>query len=79
MSYALTDRNVVISEGGDDDDGFTFLETISQLYSIFKIPLMHVLILILLTCKIPFAPADSVSMFKFQEYGMPKSELSLIR
>ena len=57
---------LVISEGGDDDDGFTFYETITQLYSIFKIPLMHVLIFVLLTCKIPFAPADSVSMFKFQ-------------
>lgn len=77
-SYALSERNVVISEGGDEEDGFTFVETVQQLYSIFKIPLIHLLIVILLTCKVPFAPADSVSTFKFQEYGMPKSELSLI-
>ena len=60
----------------DEPDGL--VDTLRQLYSIFKLPPIHTLCLVLLTCKIAFSAADAVSAFKLQEYGMPKTELSMI-
>lgn len=74
----LEGANVNSTVAPDDDEPDGLVETLRQLYSIFKLPPIHTLCLVLLTCKVAFSAADAVSTFKLQEYGMPKTELSMI-
>ena len=64
------------SNSGEED--MTLAETYSTVIKIFQIPSIRVLVLILLTAKISFAPTDSSFIFKLQEYGMPKSDIATV-
>ena len=65
--YTNTTTNSINNNNNSNNTGFYY--TCKQLYKIIKLPHIHTLVIILLTCKIAFAPADSVSMYKLQEYG----------
>lgn len=60
----------------DEPDGL--YDTYMHVISIFKLPAVRVLAGVLLTVRVAFAPSDSVSMFKLQEYGMAKSDIAII-
>jgi len=60
----------------DEPDGL--VETYVHVGSMFRLKAIQQIIFILFTCKIPFAPADSVAGFKLQEYGMPKADIATI-
>jgi PAT family acetyl-CoA transporter-like MFS transporter 1 len=70
--------NSDVSNFASTDEPAGLYETCHQLYSIGQLPLIHTLMAVLLTCKMAFAAADAVSNYKLQEYGMPKTELSMI-
>lgn len=61
-----------------NDEPGTLLETFHQVYQIFRLKSVQTVCVILLTAKIAFAPADSVSGFKLQDYGMPKADIATI-
>eukprot|EP00605_Chrysophyceae_sp_TOSAG23-4_P002509 GSChrysophyteH1.ASY1.ANO1.2772.1 assembled CDS len=50
------------------------IDTYKQIISLMRLAPVQSLIMILLTFKAAFAPADSVAQFKMQEYGMPKAD-----
>jgi PAT family acetyl-CoA transporter-like MFS transporter 1 len=54
------------------------LATYKEVGSIFKIRPVQLLCLVLFTCRAAFGPVDAASSFKFQEYGMPKSDMAAI-
>lgn len=64
----------------DDDEEISegLLETYGHVVAIFKLKPVQKLSILLLTCRIAFAPADAVSGFKLQEYGMPKADIATI-
>lgn len=39
---------------------------------------VQILIFILFTCRVSFAPTESAAMFKFQEYGMSKADIATL-
>jgi MFS transporter, PAT family, solute carrier family 33 (acetyl-CoA transportor), member 1 len=53
-------------------------ETYEQIFSLLKLSPVQSLLLVLLTYKLSFAPADSVAQFKMQEYGMPKTDYAML-
>jgi PAT family acetyl-CoA transporter-like MFS transporter 1 len=53
------------------------LVTYRQMASLVQIKPVQSLVLILLTFKLAFSPADSVSTLKMQEYGMPKADIAM--
>ena len=55
----------------EEPDGV--IETYKHVIAIFRLRPVQILSVVLFTCKIAFAPADSVAGFKMQEYGMPKA------
>jgi MFS transporter, PAT family, solute carrier family 33 (acetyl-CoA transportor), member 1 len=48
------------------------------IYEICQLPSIQKLLLILFTAKISLAPCDAVSVFKLQEYGMPRSDIAIL-
>jgi PAT family acetyl-CoA transporter-like MFS transporter 1 len=60
----------------DEPDGL--YDTYMHVIAIFKLVPVQLLSMILLTVRFAFAPSDGVSMFKLQEYGMPKSDIATI-
>lgn len=60
----------------DEPDGL--IQTYVHVGSMFRLKAIQQIIFILFTCKIAFAPADSVAGFKLQEYGMPKADIATI-
>lgn len=61
-----------------DDEPDGLIETYAHVVSMFRLKAIQQIFFILLTCKIAFAPADSVAGFKLQEYGMPKADIATI-
>jgi len=61
-----------------EDEPEGLIDTYRHVAGMFRLRSVQMLFLILLTCKIPFAPADAVSTFKLQEYGMPKADIATI-
>ena len=59
------------------DEPGTFIEVYRQILSIIELKPVKLLILVLLTCKMAYAPADSAMNYKLQEYGMPKADIAL--
>eukprot|EP01038_Epipyxis_sp_PR26KG_P012819 gene12819-17189_t len=55
-----------------------FFDTCKQVFYIFKLQSIHKITIIMLTCRIAFGAVDAASTFKFQEYGMPKSDFAMI-
>lgn len=53
-------------------------DTYSMLYKIIRLPLMPTMIALLLTSKIGFSAADSVTSLKLIEQGVPKDKLSML-
>ena len=53
-------------------------ETYNRLWSVIKLPAIKELSLILLTCKIGFAAAESVAALKLVEYGLQKEKLAMM-
>ncbi len=64
------------NDDGDEPDGL--LATYGQVVSIFKIKPVQLLCLVLFTCRASFGPVDAGTTFKFQEYGMPKTDMASI-
>jgi len=60
----------------DEPDGL--VETYKHVASMFRLKSIQQMTFILITCKIAFGPADAVAMMKMQEYGMPKTDLSVV-
>jgi PAT family acetyl-CoA transporter-like MFS transporter 1 len=58
------------------------ISTLSRSYyhilDICHLPTIQALLIILFTSKISFGPSDSVTFFKLQEYGMPRSDIALL-
>ncbi|KAK7067304.1 hypothetical protein SK128_003163 [Halocaridina rubra] len=61
-----------------DDPTFGLIETYKVLSKTFNMKVMRELIIILLTCKIGFAAADSLTVLKLTENGVPKDKLALL-
>ena len=61
-----------------DEEPEGLMETYGHVASMFRLKSIQQIFFILVTCKIAFAPADSVSGFKLQEYGMPKADIATI-
>lgn len=53
-------------------------ETYKQMYAVLRLPTVLSLSVVLLTCKIGFAAAESVASLKLVEYGMKKEKLALL-
>ncbi|KAJ1432975.1 acetyl-coenzyme A transporter 1-domain-containing protein [Ochromonadaceae sp. CCMP2298] len=56
----------------------SLLDTCKQVVSIFRLPSVQSFVVILLTCKVAFAPTDAIFGFKLQEYGMPKADIATL-
>lgn len=67
-------QSEVALDTSEEPDGI--FDTYRQMWSISQLSRVQTLILILLTSRIALAPNDSVSMFKMQEYGMPKEDIA---
>jgi MFS transporter, PAT family, solute carrier family 33 (acetyl-CoA transportor), member 1 len=67
---------IPVEATGEAPDGV--LDTYMHVVWIFRLKPVQYLCLVLLTVKIAFAACDAVAMFKFQEYGMPKSDIASI-
>eukprot|EP01034_Spumella_vulgaris_P021379 gene21379-27409_t len=52
--------------------------TVKQIGSIFKLPPVHTITWVLLTCRVAFAASDAAFGFKLQEYGMPKADIAMV-
>ncbi len=52
------------------------LVTYKHVWTIMQLKAVQALSIILLTMKVSFAPADSVSRIKMQEFGMPKADIA---
>ena len=63
--------------GGDEPD-LGIVETYSLLWKIITLPLMPTVIFVLLTNKIGFSAADSVTSLKLIEQGVPKDKLAML-
>ena len=63
-------------DASEEPDGL--VATYGQVVSIFKIKPVQTLCLVLVTCRAAFGPVDSGTAFKFQEYGMPKTDMASI-
>lgn len=61
-----------------DEEPEGLAETYGHVASMFRLKSIQQIFFILVTCKIAFAPADSVAGFKLQEYGMPKADIATI-
>lgn len=66
------------SEVDLDEPEFGLLGTYQILGRILKMKTMQNLIILLLTCKIGFAAADSLTVLKLTESGVPKDRLALL-
>jgi PAT family acetyl-CoA transporter-like MFS transporter 1 len=64
------------SDGGEEDLGIG--GTYKMLYKIVFLPLMPATIIFLLTSKIGFSAADSVTGLKLIEAGVPKDKLAML-
>ena len=53
-------------------------ETYALLWKIVRLPLMPTMIAVLLTSKVGFSAADSVTSLKLVEQGVPKDKLSML-
>ncbi len=54
------------------------LTTCRQIGSIFRLPPIHTVTWVLLTCRVAFAASDAAFGFKLQEYGMPKVDIATV-
>jgi PAT family acetyl-CoA transporter-like MFS transporter 1 len=61
-----------------DEEPLGLIDTYKEVIAICRLKNVQYLCIVLLTCKIAFAPADSVFSFKLQEYGFPKSDIATI-
>lgn len=52
------------------------LQTYQQVLGLSKLGTVRGLVLVLMTVKFAFAPADSVATFKLQDLGMPKADIA---
>ena len=60
----------------EEPDGV--VATYVHVVSVFRLRPVQILVAVLFTVKVAFAPADAVSSFKLQEYGMPKADIATI-
>ncbi|XP_064080221.1 acetyl-coenzyme A transporter 1-like isoform X2 [Macrobrachium nipponense] len=66
------------SEVNADEPEFGLIGTYKVLGKILQMKVIQQLILVLLTCKIGFAAADSLTALKLTETGVPKDRLALL-
>jgi MFS transporter, PAT family, solute carrier family 33 (acetyl-CoA transportor), member 1 len=52
--------------------------TYTAIYEICRLHAVQKLMIILLTSKLSLGPCDAVSIFKLQEYGMPRSDIAIL-
>ena len=76
VAVLKSENNEAESESDEPDLGL--VETYKLLLDIIRLKVMPVTILMLLTAKIGFAAADSVSSLKLIEAGVPKDKLALL-
>lgn len=65
-------------EENDDHHDLGLVGTYKMLYKIVRLPLMPVTVVVLLTSKIGFSAADSVTGLKLIEAGVPKEQLAML-
>mmetsp|Transcript_36821 Transcript_36821/g.90594 ORF Transcript_36821/g.90594 Transcript_36821/m.90594 type:complete len:270 (+) Transcript_36821:84-893(+) len=63
---------------GDNGDEMGVAETYKAMYNIVQLPAVRSLTLMLMTSKIAFAAADSVTSLKMQERGVKKEEIAML-
>ncbi|DAZ98108.1 TPA: hypothetical protein N0F65_003094 [Lagenidium giganteum] len=61
-----------------NEEKMSIRETYHQMYSVLRLPSVVSLSIMLLTCKIGFAAAESVASLKLVEYGLKKEKLALL-
>lgn len=61
-----------------EEEKLSIKETYLQMYSVLRLPSVISLSIMLLTCKIGFAAAESVTALKLVEYGMKKEKLAML-
>ena len=75
---AILKTEVSETEASSDEPDLGLVDTYKLLLDIVRLKVMPVTILMLLTAKIGFAGADSVSSLKLIEAGVPKDKLALL-
>ena len=50
--------------------------TYAQLWQVVKLPAVRSMVIVLMTCKIPFAVTDGATSLKLIEYGVPKEQMA---
>jgi len=66
------------TEKVSDEEELSVRDTYKQLWSVLQLPAVQSLCIVLLTCKMGSASADSISGLKIVEYGLPKESLALM-
>jgi len=61
-----------------EDEELGVADTYRQLWSVLQLPAVQSLCLVMVTCKMGFAAADSLTSLKIVEYGLPKAASSLL-
>lgn len=82
-SYSCDNSNQFISSSQQllSSSSFNFtsiLRSYQSIYHICQLQSIQILIVILLTAKLSFGPSDAVSIYKLQEYGMPRSDIAIL-
>jgi len=62
----------------DDEEDLGVKDTYMQLWSVLQLSSVQSLCVVMVTCKMGFAAADSVTSLKIVEYGFPKEDLALM-
>ncbi|CAL8125309.1 unnamed protein product [Orchesella dallaii] len=76
--FMITTTLVLAKHESSDESEITVFETYKLLTRIVSLKKVRKLVFFLITCKIGFAAADSVTGLKLVEYGVPKSKLALL-
>ncbi|TRY69596.1 hypothetical protein TCAL_04103 [Tigriopus californicus] len=77
FKHEVTDKTKLTSAEENHPD-LGVVETYTLLWKIIKLPLMPFMILVLLTSKMGFSAADSVTSLKLIEQGVPKDKLAML-
>lgn len=77
FKHEVTDKTKAISTEECHPE-LGVVETYSLLWKILKLPLMPFMIAVLLTSKMGFSAADSVTSLKLIEQGVPKDKLAML-
>lgn len=73
-----TERQHIPGHYSEDEPDHGILGTYFMLYKILRLPTIQLFVLVLFTCKIGFAAADSVTGLKLLESGVKKEHLAML-